>query len=170
MIYRNEDTGRIEFWESVGKSPVADIADGIMDEGVTAVYLSEKIAYHLNENPKIEIAIRHLNVQRNPAMLEELTAVMQQYKEYKYINFRDPADIFETLKAFYDGFAGHNVEDLHTLFCSEFVALIYQQIGLLSKPPAGLPANEYTPADFAAEEALSLLLGSLGSEISIIEI
>ena len=53
------------------------------------------------------------------------------------------------IKAAYDGPLGHNQEDLSSLFCSELVAEAYQRLGLLPKPPQGLPSNEYTPRDFA---------------------
>lgn len=44
-----------------------------------------------------------------------------------------------------------NEEDLHELFCVEFVAAAYQRCGLLPPHPSGQPASEYSPAEFTPD-------------------
>lgn len=48
-----------------------------------------------------------------------------------------------------DIFTWANHPNLKSLFCSELIAETYQRLGLLLRPPAGWPANEYAPKDFA---------------------
>lgn len=47
---------------------------------------------------------------------------------------------------------GNRGEDTSSVFCSEVAALLLRRVGILEK---GIPANEFTPADFAGLLALS---------------
>lgn len=74
--------------------------------------------------------------------------------------------ILELFRAAYHGPFGNNVDDLSSIFCSELIAAAYQHAGLLPRAPLGLAANEYTPADFTAQD-LKLLKGSLSNIIPL---
>jgi len=45
---------------------------------------------------------------------------------------------------------------IHAMFCSEILAAIYQDVGLLPIPPFGPPADEYVPRDFSEDPACNI--------------
>jgi len=45
---------------------------------------------------------------------------------------------------------------IHAMFCSELVAAVYQEAGLLLSPPNGPPASEYVPRDFSQDPACNI--------------
>ncbi|MES1919447.1 hypothetical protein MHBO_001279 [Bonamia ostreae] len=65
----------------------------------------------------------------------------------------------QMFKSAYDGIGGTNKkEDLSSLFCSEMMAKIFQDMGLLTpSSKGGLVCNEYAPRDFTSERELPLL-------------
>jgi len=76
-------------------------------------------------------------------------------------------NIWQIIKAKYDGPLGANREDLTSLFCSELIAASYQALGLL--PASEIrTSNEYTPSDFSSQ-SLTLCKNALLTEIMVIK-
>jgi len=151
MVLRLDAWDIVLLWETTTLSPLPDIRSGQARQGVQLSPLSERIKTYDGA-----VAIRHLAVERTPAMLEALRMFREEVKQRPY-----EEDKVELLRSAYDGPLGDNAEDLSSLFCSELVAEAYQRMGLLPEEPA---SNEYTPASFCSDEELTLLNGSLGPE------
>ena len=88
--------------------------------------------------------MRHLDTPRTAAFLKKLAEFRAEVRNRPY-----EKDQLELIKAAYDGPWGNNQPDLSSIFCSELVAEAYQRLGLLSRK---IPANEFTPADWANPE------------------
>ncbi len=134
MVVRVGD--RVFCWESTTLSKVKDIEAGIIKSGVQLVNLSQRIATYDGE-----IGIRRLRQRLTLNDTVILDAMMKEVRDVPYQ--RGLAELF---KAAYDGPFGLNIEDLSSIFCSELKAEFYRRIKRLVK---SLPANEYTPDDFA---------------------
>jgi hypothetical protein len=154
MVVRPLDFDVVLLWEASPITDIKDIQSGKIHKGVRLVALSERIQTYEGE-----VAIRLLEVQRNPKMLEALNRLRRELKNRPF-----EKDVIELLKSAWDGPLGDNVADLSSLFCSELVAEAYQQMGLLSRRK---PSNEYTPRDFSEQGQLKLLKGRLGKERAI---
>lgn len=159
MVLRLPDSKAAFLWESTTLSNLKDAIDGKAKRGVQLVLLSDRLQKYDGE-----AAIRRL--QNYEVEINEYKNLMELREKLR--NRPYEKDKLELIKAAYDGPLGHNEEDLSSLFCSELVAEAYQEVGLLQKPPSGLPSNEFTPKDFAEKRGLVLESGaSLGQEISI---
>lgn len=123
-------------WESTTSSSLRDLDTGRYVRGVQISPLSLRLATF-----KGRAAVRRL---REPASQRELQLLTQIRHELQGRPYE--SDICELLLAAYDGPWGLNEPDLSSLFCSELLAEVFQRWGRLEKD---LPANEYTPADFA---------------------
>ena len=139
-------------WESTKCSSVPD-------KGVQLVPLSERLRAYDGE-----VSIRHLrNHEITQQNHEDLMKLRKDLRNRPY-----EEDRIELLKAAWDGPLGKNEEDISSLFCSELVAEAYQELGLLHRPPKGLPSNEFTPKDFSEKKRLKLQKGAtLSKEILI---
>jgi len=159
MVFRLPNRYSINLlWEASGLLNLPDLDTGRPNKGVQLVPLSDRISVYHGR-----IALRLLEAERTPKMIDELYAFREEMKGRPY----EENDI-ELLKAAYDGPGGMNQEDFSSLFCTELIAEAYQRMGLLG---AEKPANEYTPHDFCSdqqdESEFRLLQGSLGPEILI---
>jgi len=162
MALRMPEYDAIFIWESTPLSSLKDAIDERAKHGAQLVLLSERLRMYDGE-----VAIRHLigiDLDEDPEARKKLMELRKEVRNRSY-----EEDLIEFMKAAYDGPWGDNVEDLSSLFCSELVAEAYQRIGLLPKPPEGIPANEYTPKDFSEQKTLNLLRNaSLSIELPII--
>ncbi len=123
-------------WESTALLKVKDYQTGMVDDGVQLTPLSERI-----KHARGHVAIRQLNNPLEPRQIETLARLREDWKHIKY-----ERDIFELMRAAYDGPFGENCEDLSFFFCSELVAEAFQRLGLCPNDPA---SNEYVPAEFS---------------------
>jgi hypothetical protein len=154
MALRLPEWDMVLLWESTVINNVKDVEEGRVLQGVQLTPLSERLARYDGD-----VAIRHLEVERTPAMASALRQLREQFRGRPY-----EGKHIELLKSAYDGPFGRNHEDLSSLFCSEMVAEAYQAMDLLPPRPA---SNEYTPRDFSAAGKLKLVRGSLGPEVII---
>jgi hypothetical protein len=162
MVVRVKEPDVALVYQSTPVCKAKDFLDGTLKNGVQVNVMSEAVNGY---NGKV--AVRHLAVERTPAMLDGLSRFRREVKDRPY-----EAHIVQMVKAVWDGPLGQVEEDLSSLFCSELVAEAYQRMGLLPKnEDGGKPATEYTPKDFSTEGSGSeLLLGArLGEEIVIRE-
>lgn len=162
MVVRVKEPDVALLYQSTPVCKAKDFFDGILKNGVQVNVMSEAVNGY---NGKV--AVRHLTVERTPAMLEGLSRFRREVKNRPYEDH-----IVQMVKAVWDGPLGHVEEDLSSLFCSELVAEAYQRMGLLpASEDGGKPATEYTPKNFSAEgDRTELLLGAgLGEEIVIRE-
>lgn len=149
MALRLPEYDFLLLWESTMISDIKDFHTGRPVQGVRLVMLSEYVKKY-----DVDVAVRHLSVERTAKMLEGLMRFRKKVRGRPY-----EEDMVELIKAAYDGPFGQNVEDFSSIFCSELIAETYQKMGLLS---GKIPANEYTPGDFAsdAKNRLNLLKGA----------
>jgi hypothetical protein len=142
-------------WESTMLSDIPDFDTHNAVKGVRLVVLSETVKKYGGT-----IALRHLQTDRTPEMLQKLWKFRDEARGRPY-----EENTLELIKSAYDGLGGENsCEDLSSLFCSELVAATYQAMGLLPSKPV---ASEYTPHDFStlAREPLALVNATLGEEL-----
>ena len=147
MVLRLPTSKAVFLWESTTLSNLKDAIDGKIKRGVQLVLLSDRLSTYEGK-----ASIRHL---QNFEVFKSDYLKLMKFRE-KVRNRPYEKNKLELIKAAYDGPFGHNEEDLSSLFCSELVAEAYQTIGLLKKPPKGLPSNEYTPKDFSDVKDLTL--------------
>lgn len=148
-------------WESTTLADVPDLDAGRPVRGVQLVGLRERLATYRGR-----VAVRRLAPPLTLGQRRKLGRFRSLVTGRPYEQRR-----VALFKSAWDGPLGDNRDDLSSLFCSELVAAAYQAIGLLpTEADGGLPASEYTPADFAqdAPRPLQLLNGAgLGPEIDI---
>jgi hypothetical protein len=154
MVVRPVDFDVVLLWEASPITDIKDIQSGKIHKGVRLVALSERIQTYEGE-----VAIRLLDVEREPKMIDALNELRRELKSRPF-----EKDVIELLKSAWDGPLGQNIADLSSLFCSELVAEAYQQMELLSRHK---PSNEYTPRDFSEEGRLKLRKGRLGREQTV---
>lgn len=154
MALRLPEWDVVLIWESTLLNDIEDVELGGIRQGVQLSPLSHRITAYEGD-----VAIRHLEVARTPAMLASLNALRQEVKGRSYEKSH-----LQLLKSAYDGPFGDNKDDLSSLFCSELIAEAYQRMGLLPGQP---PPNEYTPKDFSEAHSLPLLRGRLGPELVV---
>jgi len=163
MVVRVTEPDVALLYQSTPVCKAKDFFDGTLKNGVQINVMSDAVNGYNGR-----VAVRHLSVERSPAMLEGLSCFRQEVKDRPYEDH-----IVQMVKAVWDGPLGHVEEDLSSLFCSELVAEAYQRMGLLpASETGGKPATEYTPKNFSAEGGeTELLLGAaLGDEIVIREV
>ena len=160
VVVRTPDfDGQVLLWESTRlmDERVQDVEHGGVFEGVQLLSLAERIEHYEGKG-----AVRRLVPEIDAAMDAALTQRRGELARRPFERSR-----LELLRAAYDGPFGDSAgERLESLFCAELVAEAYQAMGLLQEASeGGLPSNEYTPADFAAQRDLQLLRGyRLGPE------
>lgn len=135
MVVRSDDLDSVLLWESTTLSDVLDVDTALATRGVQLVLLSQRLASYRGT-----IGIRRLQMRRSKAQLETLGALRrslagrpyeQQWRDLLCADFR---------------FLGRAAPDFSSFFCSELVALAYQELGLLPRQPM---AGRYVPADFS---------------------
>ncbi len=157
MVIKSDEWDTLLLWESTTLSKLKDVESKTARQGVQSVFLSKTIEVYNGD-----VAIRKLKVDRTPEMIDALKEFREEVRNRPY-----ERNFIEAFKGAYEGFAGENVEDLSSLFCSELVAEAYQRLGLLKdNKKGGKPSNEYTPADFSSKnkEKFGLLKGTLEKE------
>ena len=135
-VVRADEWDMVLLWESTTLSTIVDLETQTARKGVQLVPLSDRVAGYDGE-----MAVRHLEPAISAPQTAALGALRNEVKGRPY----EESEL-ELLRSAYDGFAGANVEDLSSLFCSELVAEAYQRMGILTEET---PSNEYTPKDFA---------------------
>ncbi len=159
MVIKSDELDTLLLWESTTLSKMKDIESNTARQGVQSVFLSKRI-----EDYDGDVAIRKLNIDRTPKMIDGLKGFRKESKEKPY-----ERNFIEAFKGGYEGIGGENTEDLSSLFCSELVAEAYQRMGLLKdNEKGGKPSNEYTPADFSSDKnSLELIEGTLEKEVYV---
>lgn len=155
MVVNLPEYSVVTLMESTTLSKVKDIESGQYIKGVQIVPLNERVGSYDGK-----ITVRQLEgVSLDQSALRGLISFRNEVKGRAY-----ETNKIELLKSAFDGYFGHNDENLSSLFCSELVAEAYQRLGLISDD---LPSNEFTPKDFSVKGGLKLLKGKLGKEIPI---
>ncbi|MEM9276770.1 MAG: hypothetical protein AAGA80_28105 [Cyanobacteria bacterium P01_F01_bin.143] len=142
-------------FESTTLSNVRDSLTGKRRGGVQLVSYKDRINSY---NGKI--AVRPLNVSRSDAFEEKVKNIINQLhgREYEESLWQLANSSWDLLPI------SENKEDLSSVFCSELVAHIYQELGFLDESK---PSNEYTPGDFEENAKLELLTGKLLGEVPV---
>jgi len=151
--------------ESTTLSTLEDIQSGEFLRGVQIVRLSDRVATY-----KGSIAYRAVySAKQSPTEIHEKTS--QFYHQYHGTPYEE--DQLELIQSALDGPFGlaGNEKDLSTIFCSELVAQLWQDLGWLA---TATPSNEFTPHNFAGEgsdRVENYLLGSIAiSEIRYLRV
>ena len=146
-------------WESLRIGEIEDVVDQRLKSGVQLLSLCERVVRSYDA-----IAVRQLSHPVDSAMLDAALRFRLEVRDRPY-----EQNVFEVVRAAWDGPFGLNTEDLSSLFCSELVAASYQRMGLLlPHEDGGAPSNEYTPAYFSRRGRLDLRgKWSLGPEILV---
>ena len=139
MVVKSHEMDMLLCWESTTLSKIKDVDAGIVKSGVMIVPLSMHMAKYDGR-----IAVRQL---RTALVDTQRRILMQMRREVRDVPYEQ--NLFELLKSTYDGPFGKNTADLSSIFCSELIAEYFIRIKLLTDE---LPANEYTPKDFAGKE------------------
>ncbi len=129
MVIRHRNIDQVELYESTTLSNLTKF------KGVQIVSLRDRILTY-----KGEIWIRRLHgFDFNTKRKQQLNHFIAEHKGKHY-----EKNMFEMLGSSCRWI--YNRPDMSTIFCSELIAALWMTWGILS---TGLPANEYTPADFA---------------------
>lgn len=165
MIVRPEDIGLssklpVLIWESNLLTDMEDVMLKIRKDGPQLLPLADRIAYDYEQKNDSMFAIRHLYVQRTPAMLEGLKQAITMAHPTHF------PDSFHEFSNFLLGrMLGIGTQD-STYFCSQLLAFTLEQMGLLAKL---LPCNSYAPVDFSEKLDVSLLQRAFfGKEIELL--
>ena len=124
-------------YESTTMSNVPDLATGARVKGVQLSHLSQRIDAYDGK-----VAWRHISGPRPVDIYDKAATLVREfagrpYEENQLELIRSALDTF-TLK--------QNQPDMSSVFCSELAAYILRAVDFMHE---GLPANEFTPADFA---------------------
>lgn len=109
------------------------------------------------------IGVRRLSQPLSPESLGAMRAALEAHRLAPYQRDADgPGEMTRAAVDLCDclGVTRNATERLTTLFCSELVALLYIEAGLLP-PSAHLPSAEYVPSDFARDSGGGNNLSSL---------
>lgn len=141
-------------WEATRASKVSDISHGRAFDGVQLVSLDDRVVSYRGR-----IAVRRLQgVSADAEARARLDALMQAWHALPYRNF-----VRKHLSAWLRG--SESLAWRKGGFCSELVAEVYRQWRLL---PAERPAAHYVPRDFAPDDGVPLLRGSLSPACRIV--
>ncbi|HEX4869195.1 MAG TPA: hypothetical protein VFV15_00515, partial [Moraxellaceae bacterium] len=135
-------------WESTRASAVVDVRRGVPLDGVQLVSLAVKLA----DYPGEVAARRLLDAGAAHARYRRMRPLLRAWHAWPYRNF-----LTKALRAWWSG----EEDGLHGAqggFCSELVAEVYQQLGLLSRQR---PSRAFVPRDFGPEAGMQLCRGRL---------
>lgn len=132
MVFEIPEHDLIMLWESTTMSKMKDFDSGEVLKGVQLVPLSERIKVFNGD-----IGIRCLKNKLTKHQLQRVSQLRHEFKGRPYEQNK-----IELILA---ALPGHIDEDLSSLFCSELIAEVLQEIILLSD---GRPSNDYNPGDF----------------------
>jgi hypothetical protein len=131
-------------YESTTLSNVPDLTTGAKVKGVQLSYLSQRLGAYDGQ-----IGWRHINGPRPADIYEDAASFVRKYAGRPYEKnqlelIRSAIDITKIWQ---------NQPDMSSVFCSELTAHLLRSVGFLLE---GISANEFTPADFAADLKLSV--------------
>lgn len=135
-------------WECTRASPVADIRRGTPLDGVQLVPLAGKLADYTGE----VAARRLLDAGAGHARYQRMRPLLRDWHARPYRNF-----LAKAVQAWWSG-EEDDLQGIRGGFCSELVAEVYKQLGLL---PAQRPSRAFVPRDFGPESGLQLRRGRL---------
>ena len=145
-------------WESTTLSNLVDIDTQRQSRGVQVVELSRRLRTYEGE-----VALRQIEPALTPAQESILFLLRHEFKSRKY-----EQSLIELFRSAWDWIGGQNKADLSSLFCSEMVAEAFMAMGLIERT-GSMPANEFTPTDFAQgnkiDEMMQDGVSRLGLEI-----
>lgn len=165
LLYREPLSGQVMLLESTTLSNHKDLLTGVPREGVQMVNFSTRLATYDGY-----VGIRIPTIEPTEAELEALGLAILRFKGAPYEQHR-----IDLVTAVLDRLGeGDNLEDVSSLFCSEFVAELYQAMGWLPEWEDNIsadvthylgqdlavptkvahtehnrPSDEWVPADFA---------------------
>lgn len=139
----------LTLWESTTLSKCKDVFSNKSRKGFQVASLKKKIQCYEGD-----IAVRHLNYEVTQHDMHKLMHLLRT----ELIGKKYERNLFQLFLSGIPWF-GNKYEDLSSLFCSEAVTEVYQNLGLIGN---GRPSNNYIPADFGVKRwDVSLLKGSL---------
>ena len=147
MIVRTPDD-QLLLWESSSLDNLEDVRFHDQKPGPQLVRRVDRLSTDVGCKYDGKFAIRRLNVDRTPEMLEKLNAFIGQVYDATF-----PSHLrmyFEVL----EGKLGIQ-SSFKDFFCSKLLAETYIQLGLLPSHPV---PNSYEPASFTSNHHLPLLL------------
>ncbi|EFM10379.1 conserved hypothetical protein [Paenibacillus curdlanolyticus YK9] len=157
MIVRTPDD-QLLLWESTSLDNLEDVRFHDQKPGPQLVRLVDRLSTDVSCKYDGKFAIRRLNVDRTPQMLEKLNSFMEQVYEATF-----PSHLHMYLEVL-EGKLGIRTS-FQDFFCSKLLAETYIQLGLLPDHPV---ANSYEPASFTSSHHLPLLLhATLDDEVLI---
>lgn len=142
IVLRLQPLDELYCYESTTLSDVPDLTVGAKVKGVQLVPLSQRLVTYEGK-----IAWRRIYGNRSSEVLNKMGAFRREFVGRPY-----EQNQWELLKSALDmspNFIFKNQPDASSVFCSELIALLFRRLGVLAK--TDMPANEFTPADFAGE-------------------
>lgn len=137
-------------WESNTLVNLPDVELHKAKTGPMLVPLYDRLKTDLDNRCDVMFAVRRLNVERTPEMLQELLDFIVEVHNAQF-----PSE-WEMVIRLMEGKLGIQA-DFKSFFCSELAAETYIKMGLLSPSK---PSNSYEPKDFSSEGHIELLKGA----------
>jgi len=165
VVIKIPDWDILMLWEYSPTATLSDSLHGRKKRGMQIVPLERRL-----EEYKGTFSIRHLmgiNIEDNPLMKKTFVAYKKEI-EHRCLEtgiisswkFR----IHFIIDAFISIFLRRKPKK-EAINCAHMVAELYQRIGLLHKPPKGLPSWAFTPKNFVEDQGLELRYGYLSEQI-----
>ena len=155
MVIRSEDIGlektlpAVLLWEATDYINLKDLILGISKTGPMLVGLHDRIKANQTNKTDNVTAVRYLNTERTPAMLEKLKKVIG---EVHNTHLPSAPKLIQNL--FKGRILHEKINHDKFFFCSELITYTYKYVGLM---PETLPSNALEPKDFAPHGYLPLL-------------
>ena len=163
IVVKTKEFDEPLLWEATSLTNIKDVIFNDHKKGVKLVNLKERLSHYGDELKKYEnanFAYRKLKLDRKPELNQKVLQLNQQYH-----GVEDPS-FWSMIWDVIVGRIFRKSIPLDKFFCSEFVAKMYQSLGLIDERK---PINAYMPSDFSdkGSKHLHLIKGALESEILI---
>lgn len=130
-------------YESTTLSDLPDLTTGAKVKGVQLHHLSQRIAKYDGI-----VGWRRISGRKSDEMIQKAAEFVREFQGVPY-----EENQLELLASAIDKIDLIRHDDASSVFCSEIAAMILRRVGVLQSD--NLPANEFTPADFAKPLALN---------------
>jgi hypothetical protein len=163
LVLRVDFSDDVMLWESTTNTAgLVDIHSGsIIRKGVMVIPLTSKIFSGWYNR----VAVRRLTGIDNEKRIEIYKRMLQLRKELQGRPYeKNHLELLMSGVKFTDeylSFLLNRQEDLSSIFCSELVAHVYQELGLIGKERY---SNQYTPDDFTSHRNFTVNYGTLEKE------
>ena len=143
-------------YESTTMSALPDLTTGAPVKGVQLTYLSQRLKTYDGR-----VGWRHISGPRPAGIYDEAAEFVREfagrpYEENQLSLIRSAIDV--------PGL-GQTQPDMSSVFCSELSTHLLRKVGFMKDTVVLIPANEYTPADFADDAVMSWAGGYSAGEV-----